>query len=126
MVCLEGDNLNYWERKRSFWVTPVGILIETIAILAIVAGAILALNLFSSPFPVIERFDATPNFISFGEVSMLSWSVVGATSVRIDPEIGVVELEGNRDISPYQTTIYTLSAVNGTRNVSRSIRVVVE
>jgi len=118
--------INYWERHKSFWSTPKGIIIEIAAILILIGGAIIALNLFSSPYPVIEYFDANPVTIVSGESSTLSWSVVGAESLTIDQGIGKVELKGLRKVMPTETTIYTLSAVNGTRNRSASVRVLVE
>ncbi|HWQ19527.1 MAG TPA: hypothetical protein VN455_07075 [Methanotrichaceae archaeon] len=118
--------INYWERKKSFWSTPKGIIIEIAAILILLGGAILALNMFSSPYPVIEYFKANPVTIMPGESSTLSWSVVGAESLIIDQGIGMVELNGQRKVMPAETTIYTLSAMNGTKNRSASVRVLVE
>lgn len=119
-------DMNYWEQRRSFWTTPAGVLLEIVAVVAILACALIALNIFSSPFPIIEHFKASPVTISPGETSTLSWSVIGATGVVIDQGIGRVELKGMRAVSPEETTIYTLSAVNGTRNVSSSAKVIVE
>jgi hypothetical protein len=118
--------MNYWERQKSFWSTPKGIALEIAAIIILIGGGIVALNLYSSPYPVIERFEANPVVISAGESSTLIWSVVGAESISIDQGIGKVELRGQRVVTPTETTIYTLNAINGTRNRSASARVLID
>jgi hypothetical protein len=115
--------MNYWESRKSFWTTPKGFLLQITAILIIMGGALIALNLYTSPFPVIEYFDAKPVTISPGEASVLSWSVVGATTVEIDQGVGSVAFKGEMKVTPSETTTYTLTAVNGTRNRTRSVRV---
>jgi hypothetical protein len=109
---------SYWERRRSFWSTPKGAAIYVAAIIVLLIGGLVALNLYSSPFPVIEYFRSSPMTISPGESSNLSWAVIGAENVEISPGIGMVELKGSRRVSPSTDTIYTLIALNGTRNRS--------
>lgn len=118
--------MNYWEMQKSFWKTPAGVVIWIGILAAIFGGLLLALNLFVSPFPIIETFDADPSVISKGEDAYLRWSVIGASQVSIDGGIGDVSPSGTRAVSPSQTTIYTLTAVNGTRNRSANARVMVE
>ena len=113
----------YWEMQKSFWKTPLGVVIWFGALLAILAGGILALNFLGSPYPVIEFFDAEPEFLAPGQSSVLSWSVVGASLVEIDQDIGPVALEGSRSVSPSEDTIYRLIAVNGSRNRSAELKV---
>jgi hypothetical protein len=74
---------------------------------------------------VIEYFKASPVAVGPGDVSTLSWSVVGATAVFIDG-IGGVELRGMRGVSPPETTVYRLTAVNGTRNRTVEVRIHVD
>lgn len=119
-------NMNYWEMQKSFWKTPAGIAIWLMLLVSIFAGGLLALNIFVSPYPVIESFGADPVVISSGEAANLNWSVVGASKVQIDPGIGPVGLRGFLKVSPQQTTTYTLTAVNGTRNRSADVRVMVQ
>jgi len=119
-------HMNYWEMQKSFWKTPTGIVIWIVLLAAIMGGGLLALNIFVSPYPVIEFFDAKPVVIGPGNASNLSWSAVGASLVEIDPGIGQVELRGFREVSPQETTTYTLTAVNGTRSRSRDVRVIVK
>jgi hypothetical protein len=118
--------MNYWESRKSFWTTPKGFIIQIAAIFIILGAAIVALNLYNSPFPVIESFDARPVSISSGESANLSWSVVGATAIDIDPGIGRVMLKGAKKVAPSVTTVYTLTAINNTRNRTRSVRVIVD
>jgi hypothetical protein len=118
--------MNYWEMQKSFWKTPTGIVVWVVLLAAILGGGLLALNVFVSPYPVIEFFDAKPMVIGLGNASNLSWSVIGASWVEIDPGIGRVELKGSRRVSPLQTTTYTLTTVNGTRSRSRDVQVIVK
>jgi len=118
--------MNYWERQKSFWSTPKGGVIYISIILILLIGGLIALNIYSSPFPVIESFKASPVVISPGGVSNLSWEVIGAESVKISPGIGAVEFKGSRQISPSTTTVYTLIAINGTRNRTAEAMVRVE
>ena len=60
------------------------------------------------PYPVIEFFDAKPVIVSPGESSNLSWSVIGADKVRDRSRIGDVMLKGSKQVSPSETTTYTL------------------
>lgn len=118
--------MNYWERQKSFWKTPWGLALYFLLLIALLAGGLLALNHFSSPFPVIETFRAGPLVIGQGEAANLSWSVVGAERVEINQGIGVVDGSGSWRVSPEKTTIYTLTAFNGTRIGAAEARVMVE
>ncbi len=117
--------MNYWEMQKSFWKTPIGITIWISLLGATLFGGLLALNLFVSPYPIIEFFEASPLVVSLGEPSNLSWSVIGASSVNIEPNIGPVESKGFREIYPSETTIYTLLVINESRNRSRELKVIV-
>ena len=50
--------------------------------------------------------------ISKGESSNLTWNVVSATKISIEPGIGTVGLTGSQRIFPGQNTTYTLTATN--------------
>ncbi len=101
-------------------------VISIIIVVALLAGGLIALNIYSSPFPIIESFKASPIVINPGGISNLSWEVIGAEMVRISPGIGGVGLKGSRQVSPSTTTVYTLIAINGTRNRSAEAMVRVE
>ncbi|HEY4751651.1 MAG TPA: hypothetical protein VIH37_00090, partial [Candidatus Limnocylindrales bacterium] len=61
--------------------------------------------------PTINAFAATPAFITAGQSSNLTWSVSGADSIQIAPDIG--EVTGtSRTVTPAATTAYTLTATN--------------
>ena len=62
--------------------------------------------------PTIFSFDSSSNMILSGNSSTLSWSVFNATTVEIDPEIGVVAEAGSIEVAPEDTTTYTLTATN--------------
>jgi hypothetical protein len=73
----------------------------------------------------ITSFTASPTNIDAGQKATLSWTVAGASSVSISPGIGSVNAQsGSTQVSPQQTTTYTLTAngpggsVNATAIVS--------
>ena len=78
------------------------------------------------PNPVILSFDADPGTINPEETSTLSWEVSGAATVSIDQGIGDVALSGTRDVSPGETTIYTLTATNEAGSVNATVQITVE
>jgi hypothetical protein len=82
---------------------------------------------FIKSAPVIERFTSAPGAISQGESTTLSWSIVGADSATIDNGIGSVDTsEGSINVSPNETTIYTLTAANSGGTVMASVSVTIE
>jgi len=78
------------------------------------------------PNPVILSFDADPGTINPEETSTLSWEVTGAATASIDQGIGNVALSGTRDVSPSETTIYTLTATNEAGSVNATVQIIVE
>src|SRR5215468_4530027 len=77
------------------------------------------------PLPVISSFTASPSVITSGQSSVLSWSVTGATGLRLDP--GSVNVTGatSRSVTPSATTSYTLTATNSAGSAVRSVTVTV-
>lgn len=75
--------------------------------------------------PVIEYFEATPTEVAFGSSSNLKWSVTGADSVQITPDIGNVGNSGETAIMPQQRMVYTLTATNGGGNNTATVIVTV-
>ena len=73
----------------------------------------------------IVRFDATPNNITAGSGSTLTWVVQGATNVSISPGVGTVALTGSTQVTPSATTTYTLTATGPTGNVTATATVTV-
>ncbi len=61
--------------------------------------------------PVIASFSVSPNPITAGSSTTLSWgAVTNATSASIDHGIGGVATPGSKNVSPASTTTYTLTA----------------
>jgi hypothetical protein len=83
-----------------------------------------AVNPVNNP-PSIAIFNASPSTINAGNPSLLSWTVNGADSVKIDPGIGVVGSVDSRSIYPSSTTTYTLTANNQAASVSASVTIIV-
>lgn len=50
----------------------------------------------------------TPSVIRQGETAILDWSSVDATTLILNPLVGMVEPKGSITVSPRQTTTYTL------------------
>jgi hypothetical protein len=117
---------NYWEMQKSFWKTPLGIAIWILLLAAFIGGGILALNVFGHPYPVIESFHADPVAVGPGAESNLSWNVIGASRVQIEPDVGEVGLSGSIRVKLDETTEYRITAVNGTINRSMTLKVMVD
>jgi hypothetical protein len=73
----------------------------------------------------VVRFDATPSSITAGQSSTLTWLVQGASSVSISNGIGSVAATGSTTVSPAATTVYTLTAVGPSGNVTATTTVTV-
>ena len=77
-----------------------------------------------SESPVIASFEAQPSSIRRGESAALSWSVTGATSVRIDNDVGAVA-GTSATVSPETTATYVLTAENAVGSVTAGATVTV-
>lgn len=73
--------------------------------------------------PRIDRFSASPLSITAGATSTLLWQVENATTVSISPAPGSVGLVGTQNVSPAQTTTYTLTATNSFGSVTANVTV---
>jgi peptidoglycan-associated lipoprotein len=75
--------------------------------------------------PVVADFSAEPSTIERGQSAVLRWSVTGANNVAINNGIGTVQANGNRRVTPSQTTSYTLTAsgVGGDATATATITV---
>jgi peptidoglycan-associated lipoprotein len=60
--------------------------------------------------PVVAEFSVEPSSIERGQSAVLRWNVTGSTNVAINNGIGTVPANGNRRITPADTTTYTLTA----------------
>ena len=127
-----GDN-----DKKSFWNTLPGILTGIAAIITAIGGLLVILHpmgVFDGDepdgpqieLPKIEQFDSDPARINPGEASTLRWLVSGAPRATIEPGMGWVDPTGTRQVSPSETTTYTLSAENEAGRVDATFEVIVE
>src|SRR5882762_4646757 len=73
--------------------------------------------------PVIAQFTADPSSIERGQSATLRWSVTDATSVTIEPGLGTVQSNGNRQVFPSNTTSYRLTAIGPGGDASASATV---
>ena len=78
-----------------------------------------------SGIPVINSFSASPDAISAGDSTTLTWDITGATNVTIDPGVGSVALSGSTTVSPATSINYTLTAANSSGWRSMTITVIV-
>ncbi len=76
--------------------------------------------------PVIDSFEASELVIFLGETTTLLWDVTGADSIDLDQGIGAVaNPSGSVDVSPTETTTYTLTATNGIGSLSPELTITV-
>lgn len=79
--------------------------------------------------PVIGSFSVRGlDAIRVGGTTSLAWSVDGETSISIDPAIGDVSDKSSIDVSPAETTTYTITATNeqGTTTAEVTVSVITE
>jgi peptidoglycan-associated lipoprotein len=75
--------------------------------------------------PRIDTFAAEPATIERGQSSTLRWAVANATSMSIDQGVGAVQANGTRQVSPGNSTTYTLTASGAGGMETRSVTVTV-
>lgn len=90
-------------------------------------------DLSSANTPIINYFTANPSQISSGFTSTLSWSVSNAVRITIDCEpntasfvVGEVLAVGTREVSPGETTTYTLTAHDVDGTITKPVTVEVD
>ncbi len=66
---------------------------------------------------------ASPTTVGPGQTASLTWTSANAASVSIDQGIGAVALSGNQIVSPAATTIYTITATNGSATATATATV---
>ena len=92
------------------------------------ASVTITINAGGTPaLPPEVSFSADPQTIMLGESSTLSWNVINADTINIDPGIGSVDSSGSYEVFPTETTTYTLTAVGPggttTENVTVSVNI---
>jgi hypothetical protein len=88
---------------------------------SVVKSVVLTVN----PPPIIASLGINPPQITPGQFATLSWSVSGATSIRIDPDIGEVPASGSQAVSPKLTTTYVLTATSSCCAVNKTVVLIV-
>ena len=74
----------------------------------------------------IDQFKAAPPSIQAGESTTLFWITQHADNVSLDPGIGIVAAGDSQQVTPLQTTVYTLTAKGpGGDAVKQSVTVTV-
>ncbi len=83
-----------------------------------------SVTVITGDVPMVD-ITATPEFISQGSSSTLSWTATGADTVSIDQGIGTVAATGTQTVAPAATTTYTVTAGNayGTVHASATVSV---
>lgn len=79
--------------------------------------------------PVVERFEASPRSLRWGQFVTLSWRVQGATSIEIVDARGLAvevpqEAEGSVDVRATASTTYELRATNPSGTTAAEVQVV--
>ena len=81
----------------------------------------------AAPPPTIGTFEAGADTIAPGKPVKLLWDTQNTAEVSIDQGVGAVPARGSRNVSPTQTTSYTLTAKNADGvSISQTVRVNVE
>jgi hypothetical protein len=88
------------EGRDQVWSDPVAITIDQVNDVDLNLGAV----------PPTVSISSDPATINAGESSTLSWNSTEADTVTIDQGIGEVDLTGSTNVSPTETTTYTITA----------------
>jgi hypothetical protein len=76
-----------------------------------------------TPTPPTASFTANPASIQTGQTTTLSWSTTNASSITLNNGIGTVALNGSVNVSPTNTTSYTLTATGSGGTVTKTTTV---
>ena len=76
--------------------------------------------------PPSVNISASPVSINKGEQSTLTWTSSNADTCTIEPNIGNVDLNGSLNITPQETTTYTITALNADGSATSSIDITVK
>jgi peptidoglycan-associated lipoprotein len=76
------------------------------------------------PAPTIT-LRANPTTLNRGQNTTLTWEARNATSVQIDPGVGMVPVMGNRSLSPASTVTYTATAMGPGGSATDTARITV-
>ncbi|MEM6427841.1 MAG: Ig-like domain-containing protein [Deinococcota bacterium] len=80
----------------------------------------------TSRLPTITSFSAAPEVIQSGEIATLSWEVLGEdVEVSLQPEIGELGDATSVEVSPLETTTYTLTASSAAGSDQASVLITI-
>jgi hypothetical protein len=83
-----------------------------------------ASNVPTGPAPQITSFTASAGTVSSGTPVTLSWQITGASLVVVTPQVGVVR-GSSAQVTPTQTTTYTLYTINAFSNTTSTVTITV-
>jgi len=83
-----------------------------------------SLTITVTQLPIVG-ISASPEEITAGDTSTLTWTASNANIVSIDQEIGEVDQSGLLSVTPAVTTTYTITATNGNGSVTDSVTITV-
>ena len=89
-------------------------------------GSSVTITIHSGGTPALPpevSFSADPQTIMLGESSTLSWNVIDADTISIDPGIGSVDSDGTYEVFPNETTTYTLTSVGAGGTTTEKVSV---
>jgi peptidoglycan-associated lipoprotein len=76
----------------------------------------------ATPQPTVT-LNASPMSIKSGDTTTLSWSSTNATSLDIEPGVGMVAPQGSTPVNPTTSTTYTITATGSGGSATASARV---
>jgi peptidoglycan-associated lipoprotein len=80
------------------------------------------------PQPVAQptvTLQASPTMVNKGQSSTLTWNSTNATTLAITPGVGTVAPEGSTQVSPTDSTTYTINAQGPGGSAEQSVRITV-
>ena len=83
------------------------------------------LDMTEEDVPTIVSFSSDLDSLIAGQTATLSWEVSGATAIAIDQNIGSVPPYGSVEVSPAETTTYTLTATNSAGSDTAEVTITV-
>lgn len=83
------------------------------------------LKILAGAAPEITSFSSSNELVQTGESVVLSWQVTGADSLTLNPGDTDVSEEASMEVSPSETTTYTLAATNAFGTTMASVNVAV-
>ena len=108
----------------SLAVSPAGTTTYTVTVQGPGGTAAASATVTVVPRPIVT-ISASPNPIDDGQTTVLAWSSAHAETAALDQGIGLVEVSGSREVSPAETTTYTIAATGpgGTATASVTVEV---